>query len=217
MLKIAKLQMSFGQNIILKDINLEALNGQLVIIEGKNGAGKSTLFNILSGVLLPKSGSILLNDLDLTKLSIKERAPYLAIVRQNPDSSCVSSFSLADNLALASLKGCNARLWPKKSPKDWQLEGMWDLDRPLKEYSGGQRQLLTFLMATLHKPDLLLLDEPTAALDEKAAKSLMEMVKSSLQKWQIPALMISHDHELNQRYGDAIYVLEGGELRGCFS
>ncbi len=87
-----------------------------------------------------------------------------------------------------------------------------DLDKPLAQFSGGQRQMLAFALATMIKPGLLLLDEPTAALDEHSGEILMELVKRFLTKWQIPAIMISHDHELNRRYADAIFVLRDGIL-----
>ncbi len=223
MLTITNIKKSFGDNAVLVDINLEAQEGALTVIEGKNGAGKSTLFNILCGLVDADAGTIMLNDVAMHGLSAINRAPYLAIIRQDPGASSVLTFSLLDNFALAMLKGRRAQLTYARNAKTIErahahllelgLDFARDLQKPLRDFSGGQRQIIAFAMATLHHPSLLLLDEPTAALDEHAAITLMETVKRLIARFNIPAIMISHDHDINKRYADAIYLLADGHLR----
>jgi putative tryptophan/tyrosine transport system ATP-binding protein len=222
MLKVANLKKHFLDKSVLRNISFDANNAELTVIEGKNGAGKTTLFNILSGIIADDGGSITLDALDLRSLSAAERSLHFAVLRQDPASSTVIAFSVIENCALAMLKaryaglhvacGRAVRHAAMQHFAALGLDYVDNLDQPLTYFSGGQRQMQAFALATIKKPSILLLDEPTAALDEQAAAKLMELVKRFLATWQIPAIMISHDHDLNRRYADVIYVLHNGEL-----
>jgi putative tryptophan/tyrosine transport system ATP-binding protein len=219
MLKLIDIKKSFDDQIILRGVTFDAKPGKLTVLLGQNGAGKSTLFNIIAGTILQDQGHIMLNDVRLSALPAQRRAQHIAILKQDPKSSTASSLSVFDNLALALLKGKTATL-KSASSKDIKhkiIVHMTDLgldtsllDRPMGSLSGGQRQILAFAMATIHRPELLLLDEPTAALDEKACDLLMDLVKRFIEIWQIPAVMICHDRGLVNRYADHHHILRDG-------
>lgn len=223
MLKISHIKKSFDNQEILRDASFEAHKGQLTILEGQNGAGKSTLFNILLGVILPDEGNIYLGSKDIGYTSALERSHDIAILKQDPKASSAPVMNIWENCALALLKNKRASfrhaLRPaiKESIKNHMTNLQIDyeryLDKPLGNLSGGQRQILAFAMATINKPRLLLLDEPTAALDDKSSHQLMSLIKKLVSDWDIPALMISHDHALNQAYAHAIVVLQDGVCR----
>lgn len=221
MLNIINLTKSFGKQIVLKNINFSAQKAKLTILEGKNGAGKSTLFNILMGSIKSDSGRIILGNHDITNYSQEKKALIMAILKQDPKASSAPSLSVIENLVLFNLKNHNASL--KKALRPLIKEHMIAhldylnisfasscLDEPVGNLSGGQRQILAFAMATLIKPQLLLLDEPTAALDESSTYLLMNLIKKLIVLWNIPAIMISHNHELNNSYADTIIKLKDG-------
>lgn len=220
MLKVSHIKKSFDEQIILRDVSFEAHRGKLTILEGQNGAGKSTLFNLLVGILSPDQGKIYLGDKDLSKLSALERSRDIAILKQDPKASSLPSMSLWENCAFALLKNKNSNFKNALSIEtktqiinhleQLQIDYKQLLDKPLGKLSGGQRQILAFAMATCNRPQLLLLDEPSAALDDRSSQQLMKLVKKLISAWDIPALMISHDHALNQSYGDAIILLKDG-------
>jgi putative ABC transport system ATP-binding protein len=222
MLKVAGIKKTFASTTILRDISFTAAAGTLTVIEGKNGAGKSTLMNILCGILAADEGSIMLDDIELSSIDATTRARMLATLRQDISSGSVGAFSVLENCALALLKNRRARLANAtgRQMRDSALQHFANLDlnfgaelyKPLSLFSGGQRQMIAFAMATINKPALLLLDEPTAALDELAATQMMDLVKRFLATWKIPAVMISHDHDLNRAYADAILILRDGIL-----
>lgn len=223
MLKVNNIKKAFYGNTILGGISFTALKKKLTILEGQNGAGKSTLFNIISGVLPADEGEIFINDTDVTLLNAQKRANYIGILKQDPKSSSVPSLSIADNMVLAGLKKKTSSLKKALTQQKRQeiLEHLRylklsfeNLDQPMGMLSGGQRQILAFAMLTFKRPDLILLDEPTAALDEESSHKLMMLIKYFVDKWDIPALMISHDHELNKKYGDNILVLKDGLIKG---
>jgi putative ABC transport system ATP-binding protein len=222
MLKICGITKSFGEHSVLAGVDFSAEDGLLTILEGQNGAGKSTLFNILSGTLSPDKGSICLDDFDIAAISARDRAAFMAVLKQDPKTSSSPTLSVFENCALANLKNRSATLALalRESVRhqiiqhlsSLELDFTKHLDRPMGELSGGQRQILAFAMATMIKPRLLLLDEPSAALDEKSSHLLMRLIKRLISQWQIPAVMISHDHGLNQNYGDKIKILENGVI-----
>jgi len=223
MLSINKIKKAFAEKLILKDITFQAKEGELTIIEGKNGAGKSTLFAIIAGQIMADEGSIKLKDLDLVKIPAIKRAKFLSILHQDPNASSISSFSIKDNLILASLKSRRASLksistdeyekMVKSHLEDLGLSDfIHDTHRSMSDLSGGQRQILSFAMATLDRPEFLLLDEPTAALDEKSSHFLMKLIKRLITLWNIPAVMISHDHALNREHGDSFLTLIEGKI-----
>lgn len=222
MLKICDIKKKFGANPVLNGVTFTASNGLLSILEGQNGAGKSTLFNILSGILYADEGSISLDGKDISAMPAQLRAAFMAVLRQDPKASSSPSLSVLENCALANLKNRRATFMQALRPsikakicqhlRSLELDFDKYLEQPMGSLSGGQRQILAFAMATMHKPRLLLLDEPTAALDLKSSHLLMRLIKKLVAQWQIPAVMISHDHALNQNYGDHIITLESGVI-----
>lgn len=223
MLNVTSIKKRFNDRYILRDINFHAAKGSLTIIEGKNGAGKSTLFDILCGTLASDEGTIHLGTTHFSALSAIERAKRLAILRQDPTTSSVLNFSVLENCALFLLKhgracltdatGNNIRQQAHAHLTRLHLDyATADLTKTLAHFSGGQRQMLAFAFATIAQPELLLLDEPTAALDESAAVTMMELITNFIAQWNIPAVMISHDHDLNRRFSNEILVLQDGIL-----
>ncbi len=218
MLKVIDLKKSFGDQMVLKGLSFEAQPGLLTILEGQNGAGKSTLFTILAGSLSKDEGQILLNELDLVNFRHSEK---VAILEQDPKISSAPNLTVMENLILFLLKSRRASLKTaiRSETRQQVLEHLRNLDLiskhlelPMGQLSGGQRQILAFAMQSINQPSLLLLDEPTAALDPKMSHLLMKLIKKLVEKWNIPAVMISHDHELNQSYGDKIIELRDGQI-----
>lgn len=226
MLRCSGIKKSFFNHEILKGISFDAQRGKLTALLGKNGAGKSTLFNIIAGTLAPDEGRILLDKHILNHMHASQRAQHIALLKQDPKTSTASSLSVFDNFALAMLKTNKARLKTALSPhtkeaiinhiKNLGLDERL-LSREMGSLSGGQRQIVAFAMATLHRPSLLLLDEPTAALDEEATNLLMKLVKRFISEWQIPAVMICHDKELVEQFADDAYVLQHGIIVALLS
>ena len=210
------------KNHVLKCINLDIPEGQFVTIIGGNGAGKSTLFNIINGNLYPTSGAIFIDGKDVVRKSHSARAAMISRVYQDPNFGVCPDLTIAENMALANSRGNWRWLsWAirkkdiaffeeKLAEFDLGLETM--LRKKASLLSGGQRQVLTLLMATLQKPRLLLLDEHTAALDPKIAKQVMGITKNLVDEQNITTLMISHNMSDAIAYGDRLLMLNGGEI-----
>lgn len=222
MLNIKNLKKSFKEPV-LKDINFHAKLSELTVIEGQNGAGKSTLFHVLTGSLTASEGEIILDGQDITKLSEFERSAFMAILVQDVKTAVVPSLSVIENGALAAIKNRRASFLKSATNSANQQQVIAHLqslsipyqgllERPMAELSGGQRQILAFGFATLNRPKIILLDEPTAALDDDSSILLLQLIKRFIKDWNIPALMISHDKGLNQQFGDAIWRLSDGIL-----
>lgn len=210
------------RNHVLKSINLAIPEGQFVTIIGGNGAGKSTLFNVISGNLRPTSGSIVIDGKDVLRRSRSARAAIIACVFQDPNSGVCPDLTIAENMALAYSRGHRRGLqWAIRKKdiaffKDKLAEFDLGLETMLRKkaslLSGGQRQVITLLMATLQKPRLLLLDEHTAALDPKIAKQVMGITKQLVEEQKITTIMISHNMSDAIAYGDRLIMLRGGEI-----
>ncbi|MCL2420436.1 MAG: ATP-binding cassette domain-containing protein [Defluviitaleaceae bacterium] len=210
------------ENHVLKSIDLVVPEGQFVTIIGGNGAGKSTLFNVINGNLHPTSGSILIDGKDIARTSHSARAAMIARVYQDPNWGVCPDLTIAENMALANSRGRWSLLqWAirkkditffeeKLAEFDLGLENM--LRKKASLLSGGQRQVLTLLMATVQKPRLLLLDEHTAALDPRIAKQVMGITKKLVEEQKITTLMISHNMSDAIAYGDRLLMLDRGEI-----
>jgi len=210
------------KNQVLKSINLVIPEGQFVTIIGGNGAGKSTLFNIINGNLYPTSGSIFIDDKDVERTSHSARAAMIARVYQDPNFGVCPDLTIAENMALANSRGkWSLRRWAirkkdivffeeKLAEFGLGLENM--LRKKASLLSGGQRQVLTLIMATLQKPRLLLLDEHTAALDPRIAKQVMGITKELVEEQKITTMMISHNMSDAIAYGDRLLMLDRGEI-----
>lgn len=210
------------EKIILNDVSLDIFEHDFITILGGNGAGKSTLFNIIAGTLPLTSGDIYILGENVTSYSPEKRAKYLSRVFQDPKMGTAPRMTVAENLLIAKFRGEKRRLVPrrlKRYRKEFQeiIEKIGNglekhLDTPIEFLSGGQRQALSLLMATLKRPELLLLDEHTAALDPKTSVALMELTDDFVQRDQLTALMITHHMEDALKYGNRLIVMKEGQI-----
>lgn len=211
-----------GPHKVLKDINLTINDGDFISVIGSNGSGKSTLLNVISGFLLPTSGKIFLDDQDITKLKEHKKAKYIGRVFQDVTLGTIGDISIEENLALAfkrgekrtlrwALKKENLSLYQEKlAPLGLDLETR--LKEQIKSLSGGQRQAVTLLMATLKKPEILLLDEHTAALDPKTSKKIMHLTEDLIKENNLTAVMITHNMKDALKYGNRLIMIQDGRI-----
>lgn len=207
---------------ILKNINLKINDGDFITLLGTNGAGKSTLLNIINGSVFPTSGKIILKNRDLTNLSEVKRANNIAQVFQDPKMGTAPRMTVAENLLLATKRGQRRGL--RMRGLDQHLEDFKrktaQLPNGLNErlntfvgnLSGGQRQTLSFLMATIKKPELLLLDEHTAALDPNTSRQLLELTNKVVKKEHLTCIMITHQLKDAIKYGNRTIILNSGKI-----
>lgn len=224
-LKNATVQVNNGLDevkTILDDVNLTIYEHDFLTILGGNGAGKSTLFNVIAGTLMLTSGSISILGKDVTHLPAEKRANYLARVFQDPKMGTAPRMTVAENILIAKYRGEKRGLLPRKihsfTDEFKKLVARTGnglekhLDTPTGLLSGGQRQALSLLMATLKRPELLLLDEHTAALDPKTSVSLMNLTDEFVMGDQLTALMITHHMEDALKYGNRLIVMKDGKI-----
>ena len=211
-----------AERTILDGVDLTIKKGDFVTVLGGNGAGKSTLFNTVAGTLSLTSGSVELMGETITHWNEEKRARYIARVFQDPKMGTAPRMTVAENLLLALKRGQKRRLSLRKMAAYHQHffelcqqvgNGLEQhLDAPAGTLSGGQRQALSLLMATVKRPELLLLDEHTAALDPKTAKQLMTLTDQRIKEEQLTCLMITHRMEDALRYGNRLIVLKKGRI-----
>ena len=228
MLKLSHVKKTFNKGTVtekraLTGVDLTLNDGDFVTVIGGNGAGKSTLLNMIAGVYPLDSGVIELDGTDISRLSESQRARYLGRVFQDPMRGTAADMQIAENLALAKRRGQRRGLsWGvTKAEKDEYVKLLKRLDLGLDTrlnakvglLSGGQRQALTLLMATLTKPRLLLLDEHTAALDPGAAEKVMAVTQQIVARDRITTLMITHDMDYALRVGERTILLQDGRIR----
>ena len=208
---------------IFKGLNFKAENGDFVTIIGSNGAGKSTLLNLVNGSIIPDEGTIMLNsDTEITKIDRHRRAQWISQVYQNPSQGTAPSMTVLENLSMAKNKGKKFDLTFGLDTKniDFYKEQLATLGLGLENHlqtkvgmlSGGQRQCLSLIMSTLNHPDILLLDEHTAALDPQTSKIIMEKTEEIIRKNNIISLMITHNMQDAIDYGNRLIMLHKGEI-----
>ncbi|TGD34061.1 ABC transporter ATP-binding protein [Leuconostoc mesenteroides] len=208
---------------ILKSINFDIYDGDFITVLGTNGAGKSTLFNTIAGNLSVASGEILHNGNNIAHETAVKRTNYIARVFQDPKMGTAPRMTVAENLLLAEKRGSKRTLrsrglTQKKLTEYAALTKVMgnNLDRRLNtatgDLSGGQRQALSFLMATRVKPELLLLDEHTAALDPKTSEQLMLATNEQATANNLTALMITHNLADALKYGNRLIILNAGNI-----
>lgn len=227
MLYIENLHKTFNADTInekqvLKGVNLHLKPGDFVTIIGGNGAGKSTLLNMIAGVHPVDSGSLKLDGIDITKQPEHVRAKLLGRVFQDPMKGTAANMEIQENLALAYRRGKKRGLrWGITSDEKQQyVEVLKTLDLGLENrlsskvglLSGGQRQALTLLMATLVKPKLLLLDEHTAALDPKTAKKVLDLTETIVESNNLTALMVTHNMKDAIHIGNRLIMMHDGNI-----
>lgn len=227
MLKVTDVYKTFNPGTInekkaLTGVDLTLNEGDFVTVIGGNGAGKSTLLNMIAGVYAVDCGSILIDDVNVTKYPEYKRAKYLGRVFQDPMTGTAADMQIDENLAIAARKGLARTLKSgvTKKEREHYREILKELDLGLEErltskvglLSGGQRQALTLLMATLRKPKLLLLDEHTAALDPKTASKVLDMTQKIVAKDNITTLMITHNMSDALRIGNRLIMMNNGKI-----
>lgn len=206
----------------LDHVSLHLDRGEFVCVLGTNGAGKSTLLNAVSGTLSADSGTITLDGMDLTRQPEHKRARYIGRLFQDPMKGTAPDMSIVENLGLAYSRGKRMTLSRAIQKKDRQLFhdrlsqlglGLEDrMNQPVGLLSGGQRQALTLLMATIVTPKLLLLDEHTAALDPNTAAQVMKLTDQIIQEHQITTLMITHNLRQALEYGTKTLIMNEGKI-----
>ncbi len=206
----------------LQDLSLNLAPGDFATVIGGNGAGKSTTLNAIAGVFPIDKGKVIIDGEDITKKPEHKRAKYIGRVFQDPMLGTAAGMMIEENLALAARRGEAPGLaWSLSSDQhDRFYELLKELDLGLEDrmtakvglLSGGQRQALTLLMATLKKPKLLLLDEHTAALDPKTAAKVLALTEKIVMRDKLTTLMITHNMRDALRYGNRLIMLHNGRV-----
>lgn len=227
MLEITGLKKTFNKGTINEKIALNGLeltvnDGDFITVIGGNGAGKSTVLNAICGVFPVDDGKIVLGGKDITKLPEYKRAKFLGRVFQDPMMGTSPNMEIQENLALGLRRGKVRTLMPGITKKEKELfrEHLARLGLGLEDrmtskvglLSGGQRQSLTLLMATLKKPELLLLDEHTAALDPKTAAKVLQLTEEITSEENLTTIMITHNMKDAIRYGNRLVMMHEGRI-----
>ena len=227
MLEIQNIHKTFNpgtinEKVALNGVNLNLNPGDFVTIIGGNGAGKSTTLNAIAGVWPVDEGKIIIDGVDITKLSENKRALYLGRVFQDPMTGTAATMSIEENMAIAARRGERRGLgWGiTKKERERYKEALKELDLGLEDrlsskvglLSGGQRQAITLLMASLKKPKLLLLDEHTAALDPKTAAKVLAISDKIIQEHQLTAMMVTHNMKDAIAHGNRLIMMHEGKI-----
>jgi len=227
MLKITNLQKTFNAGTVnektaLDGLDLHIREGDFVTVIGGNGAGKSTLLNAIAGVWKPDYGTIEIDGVDVTDMPEHKRAQFLGRVFQDPMKGTAPDMEIAENLHIASKRGVKRRFvrGVKRSDRKEFKEMLKILDLGLEDrlstkvglLSGGQRQAVTLLMASMNKPKLLLLDEHTAALDPKTAAKVLEITDKIVNENKHTTLMITHNMRDAIEHGNRLIMMKDGKI-----
>ena len=227
MLEIQNVSKTFNAGTVnektaLNGLNLKLNEGDFVTVIGGNGAGKSTMLNAVAGVWPIDDGKILIDGIDVTKLSEHQRAAYIGRVFQDPMTGTAATMQIEENLALAARRGKRRglRIGITKAERERYRELLKSLDLGLEDrltarvglLSGGQRQALTLLMATMNKPKLLLLDEHTAALDPKTALKVLTLSAKIVEENHLTTMMITHNMKDAIKYGNRLIMMYEGHI-----
>ena len=227
MLEIQNVSKTFNagtvnQKTALNGLNLKLNEGDFVTVIGGNGAGKSTMLNAVAGVWPVDEGKILIDGVDVTRLGEHQRAAYIGRVFQDPMTGTAATMQIEENLALAARRGKRRtlRIGITKAEREQYRELLKTLDLGLEDrltarvglLSGGQRQSLTLLMATMNKPKLLLLDEHTAALDPKTALKVLTLSARIVEENHLTTMMITHNMKDAIKYGNRLIMMHEGHI-----
>ncbi|MBQ8852288.1 MAG: ABC transporter ATP-binding protein [Oscillibacter sp.] len=227
MLKITDLYKTFNPGTVnaktaLAGLNLTLEDGDFVTVIGGNGAGKSTMLNAIAGVWKPDYGTIEIDGVDVTQMPEHKRAKFLGRVFQDPMKGTAPDMEIAENLSIARRRGTKRKfVWGvRKAEREEYRELLSALELGLEDrlscklglLSGGQRQAVTLLMATLNRPKLLLLDEHTAALDPKTAAKVLEITNKLVTENKLTTLMITHNMHDAIAYGNRLIMMHEGHI-----
>lgn len=227
MLNITNLSKTFhpgtvNERVAMKNLNLHLETGDFVTIIGSNGAGKSTLFNLIGGVYLGDTGSIVLDGVDMTFMKEYKRSKYIGRLFQDPLKGTAPHMTIEENLALAYMRagGKKFKIGTSQKDKVFFREKLAKLELGLEDrmktkvglLSGGQRQAVTLMMSTLVTPKLLLLDEHTAALDPTTAEKVLRITEEIVGENHITTMMITHNIESALRLGNRTIMMHEGNI-----
>jgi putative ABC transport system ATP-binding protein len=206
----------------LQDVSVQINEHDFVVMIGANGSGKTTLLNIVSGSETCSSGSIKIDETDVTKLAEHQRSKWFARVFQNPFNGTAPDLSILDNFRLAALRTKQKKVliginnaFKKEVQEKISMLGMNlenKIDQPMGSLSGGQRQALTLLMCVMDEPKILLLDEPTAALDPKSANIVLQLADKLVKEYKLTALFVTHNLKDAQQYGNRLIQTQEGKI-----
>lgn len=221
MLELKNINVQFGHNHVLKNLSCNVEQGDFIVVLGTNGAGKSSFFDTIAGKIKPTSGQVMIDYEDVTSLDELQRSGMVTRIFQNTRLNSVGCLTVAQNLAFAHYSRRPAQFVDGMShmPREKAIAlveqvGMDAsiLDRPMNALSGGQRQLIAFVMSTQLIPKILLLDEPTAALDPQASTKLLEYAAKFIKKHNVTTLLITHDPQIALSVGNKIWILQDGVI-----
>lgn len=227
MIRLTSIYKTFNRGLpnqvnALNNISLDIYEGDYVIIVGSNGSGKSTLLNLVAGSILPTGGSISINNTDVTDLPDYKRSKWIARVFQNPLSGTAPDLSILDNFRLAALrtqsKGFNIGVndaFKKQVKEKLALLNMGLEDKTnqlMGTLSGGQRQALTLLMSVMDECRILLLDEPSAALDPRSAATVMQTADRLIKEFKLTAILVTHNLKDAFVYGNRLIQMSEGAI-----
>lgn len=210
-----------NENVAIRRVDLTVREGDFVTIIGSNGAGKTTLFNLISGTTPVSAGRIFVNDTEVTKHPEYRRAKYIGRIFQDPLLGTASNMMVADNMMICYRKGMKGlRISLNAKMRSFFREKLKDLEMGLEHrmddnvglLSGGQRQALTLLMMVLSEPQLVLLDEHTAALDPKNAQIVLDLTSRFIGEYGLTSMMITHNMSQAIRFGNRLLMMDRGEI-----
>lgn len=227
MLKITDVKKTFFKGTVnekkaIRGISLTLNDGDFCTVIGSNGAGKSTLLNLIAGALIPDEGMIEIDGKDVTRMPEYKRAKYIGRVFQDPMKGTAAGMQLQENLMLADRRGlCHRLRWAFTPSREKYYQNLvarlgLGLENRMTAriglFSGGQRQAVTLLMATMRRPEVLLLDEPTAALDPKTAETVLNLVNQIVTEQKLTTLMITHNMRDALRLGNRLIMMNDGKI-----
>lgn len=226
MIKLVNLSKVFSpgtvnENPAIRKVDLEVNEGDFITIIGSNGAGKTTLFNLISGNMVPTEGQVLINGEDVTKELEYRRARYIGRIFQDPLLGTASNMTLEDNMMITHRKGFKGlRIGLNSKMREFFREKLTSLEMGLEHrlkdnvglLSGGQRQALTLLMMVISHPELILLDEHTAALDPRNAKIVLDLTMRFIEDYGLTTMMITHNMKHAIQYGNRLLMMDKGEV-----
>lgn len=226
MIKLEKVNMIFGegtvnQNHVLRDVDLKINRGDFITIIGSNGAGKTTLYNVISGNIKPTTGKVTINDRDVTSHPEYRRAKYIGRIFQDPLLGTAGNMKIVDNMQVSGKKGFKGlTISLNKAKREYFRSQLTRLDMDLENrmddnvgmLSGGQRQALTLLMMSLSQPELVLLDEHTAALDPRNAEKVLDLTSRFIEEYNFTVMMITHNMQQAIDYGNRLIMMDEGKI-----
>jgi putative tryptophan/tyrosine transport system ATP-binding protein len=227
MIKLNGVTVTFGEgtaleNTVLRNIHLDIPQGDFITVIGSNGAGKSTLLGILAGTVKPTSGKLYFDSEDVSALSVEDRARWVGYVYQDPRIGTCDQLTVEENLALAFYRGKTRglRMALQHSLREYFKSVLAELNTGLENrlaervvmLSGGQRQVLSLMMATLRTPRILLLDEHTAALDPRIAKTVLALTESIVHEHKLTTFMVTHNMTHALALGNRTLLMQEGKI-----